>query len=310
MRAPLLFLFLSLFYCATSAQDGTVSSVSDPDGNVIKIGNFSGKKIIFGSTVLFNQDTTGESTDLFVTKYDRDGKLLWAVAFGGTGYDDGNAIETGWAGEIYLAGDFRSRFINFGTTTYLNSTNDGTEADIFIAKIDPSGNVIWANSAGGKKNDRGVSLLMYDPRSITLTGTTLSPILSFGDKDLVNMDNLIGLEYEAVFDVSGRCLSLVEKDAELKALKNDFQQQFSKCIAENKIKISCRGCEGGYFTVELVIDTAGKLTSWTILKQLLCGGNLSSKMKDCLLGYLQSLTYPPALRGKKIELNASRLLKC
>jgi len=64
---------------------------------------------------------------------------LWAVGAGGTGGDAGESIEIDSQGNQYVTGYF-SDTVTFGSQT-LSSNGD---LDIFVAKLDPSGNWLWA----------------------------------------------------------------------------------------------------------------------------------------------------------------------
>ena len=76
----------------------------------------------------------------------------WAKRAGGTLFDASNSVVTDASGNIYCAGYFESSTIAFGTTTLTNTNAD--TSDVFVAKYDASGTVLWAKSAGGNKDDR------------------------------------------------------------------------------------------------------------------------------------------------------------
>jgi hypothetical protein len=74
---------------------------------------------------------------------------LWARNAGGiNGNDYGESVCTDQNGNIYIAGSFNSPKIIIGADTLINYSPD--TADIFIAKYDANGNVLWAKSAGGQ----------------------------------------------------------------------------------------------------------------------------------------------------------------
>src|SRR6185503_13565738 len=76
---------------------------------------------------------------------------LWAKSAGGISSDYSNAICTDANGNVYITGTFQGSIITFGT---YDLHNVGTGAlDIFIAKYDANGNVLWAKSGGGIGND-------------------------------------------------------------------------------------------------------------------------------------------------------------
>lgn len=90
-------------------------------------------------------------------------------SFGGTGNDSIRSMVIDSSGNKYIAGEFRGS-ITLGTTTL--NTSGGS--DIFLAKIDTSGNFVWAVKAGGTSND-GLSrkngmTIAKDDGNLILTG--------------------------------------------------------------------------------------------------------------------------------------------
>ena len=74
---------------------------------------------------------------------------------GGTGTDRGGQIALDNSGDLYLTGWFQSTAdFDPGIGVY-NLTSAGN-ADVFLSKLDTSGNFIWAKRIGGSGNDKGV----------------------------------------------------------------------------------------------------------------------------------------------------------
>jgi hypothetical protein len=69
-------------------------------------------------------------------------------------------------GAIYISGKF-SGTAAFGTTVF----NSAGGTDMFIAKLDATGNVAWAKQIGGSKDDDGLSLA-YRNHAVTVVGHT------------------------------------------------------------------------------------------------------------------------------------------
>ena len=86
----------------------------------------------------------GANEEMFLVKYDPNGNLVWAKAATGSFSVSGFAVATDNSGNIFVTGSFgHHNFggnVTFGTTT-LTSVGGG---DVFVAKYDPSGNVLWA----------------------------------------------------------------------------------------------------------------------------------------------------------------------
>ena len=92
-------------------------------------------------------------TDIFLVKYDRNGNPLWATRAGGATNDQGRAVVTDAAGDVYLTGHFRGA----GTFGASNILSRGAE-DLFLAKLDSSGQWLWTSTAGGTNRDEGRSV--------------------------------------------------------------------------------------------------------------------------------------------------------
>ena len=88
--------------------------------------------------------------ELFVAKYDPAGNQVWLKQYGGSSFDEGTAIALDSAGNLYITGDVNRGAVSPGSFNFggINLSIAGN-ADIVIAKLDSSGNVVWAKSAGG-----------------------------------------------------------------------------------------------------------------------------------------------------------------
>lgn len=142
--------------------DEAFSVASDPSGNVALTGKISGAAA-FGSINL-----TGNGADIFVAKYDRDGNVLWARKAGGNSAiygDSGFAVRIDMDGNAVVAGYFSST-ANFGSTNLSTAGFD----DIFVAKYDAAGALLWARKAGGANLDIGYGLGLDSSGNAYVTG--------------------------------------------------------------------------------------------------------------------------------------------
>ena len=114
-----------------------------------------------------NTLTNNGDFDVFITKYDAAGNVLWAHSAGGSAMDYGYGIATDHAGNVYITGWFNSTTITFGAFTL---TNAGTGPDIFLVKYDSTGNVVWAKRAGGTAGDTGYSVATDADCNVYVTG--------------------------------------------------------------------------------------------------------------------------------------------
>jgi subtilisin-like proprotein convertase family protein len=84
-----------------------------------------------------------------VAKYTTDGILLWSRTFSGAiGYGVGWGVAVDPSGNAYISGTF-SGTITIGSQTL---TSAGMQ-DAYVAKLDPSGNALWARSFGSPTGD-------------------------------------------------------------------------------------------------------------------------------------------------------------
>ena len=119
--------------------DNKQNMVTDKEGNNYIAGYFNpGAK--FGSISLASVNGTNNA---FIAKLDKTGNPIWAKKSEGDGNDQAYNIVADPEGKLYVAGSF-SKSITFGTKTLIA----GKEGDIFLAKYDSNGNLLWANQAG------------------------------------------------------------------------------------------------------------------------------------------------------------------
>lgn len=76
--------------------------------------------------------------------------FLWGKPLGTIGENFGESVTVDPDGNIYISGSFT----NVLTLGPLTLASNG-EHDVFVAKYDPSGNVLWAKSGGGYREDFG-----------------------------------------------------------------------------------------------------------------------------------------------------------
>ncbi|MCC7376002.1 MAG: hypothetical protein IT581_15195 [Verrucomicrobiales bacterium] len=94
------------------------------------------------------------SKDVFVAKYNWDGALLWARSYGGTNSETLATLTTDSAGNLYLAGSFKTQ-TTFGnlaiesTKVVFSPNNAAYATDGFVAKLNSAGDPVWVRNFGG-----------------------------------------------------------------------------------------------------------------------------------------------------------------
>jgi hypothetical protein len=119
--------------------------VVDGSGNVFLTGSFENAVDFDPDPAgLANVITAGRS-DIFIAKYDPEGRYVYAKAVGGIGNDGSPLIVSDGSGNVYVTGYYQGT-VDFdpGSGT-VNLTSRG-ESDIFIAKYDNNGNYLFART--------------------------------------------------------------------------------------------------------------------------------------------------------------------
>ena len=149
-------------------NDYGYSITTDTSGNVYTTGFFEGTVDFDPGSGTFNLTSAG-NYDIFIQKLDPNGNLLWAKSMSGADFDYGFSITTDASGNVYTAGFFEGT-VDFdpGVDTF-NLTSVGNY-DIFIQKLDPNGNLLWARSMGGADYDYGHSITTDALGNVYTTG--------------------------------------------------------------------------------------------------------------------------------------------
>lgn len=151
------------------ASDFAFSIALDALNNVYTTGPFGDTADFDPGMGTFNLTSTG-NTDNFVSKLDSSGNFLWAKQLGGTDDDDSYAIAVDANGNVYTVGTFYATAdFDPGVGTY-NLTAEG-QYDIFISKLDASGNFAWAKRIGGAVTDEGYAIAVDVSGNVYSTGS-------------------------------------------------------------------------------------------------------------------------------------------
>lgn len=158
----------------------------DAAGNVYVAG-FFGNNAVFGTTT-YTTYSSGFG-DGFLAKYDTNGNLLWVKTIGGNYDESAWSVVIDNAGMIYISGEFNDTGY-FGSTQIYTTGN----ADVFVAKYDPSGNCLWAKGAGGPLIDRA--------RGIGTDGMTIFITGQFGGTANFDSNTIVASDSSDVFFAS------------------------------------------------------------------------------------------------------------
>jgi len=156
-------------------HDKTRCLAADARGNVFLAGEFVGTSQFGGHTL-----TSAGEMDFFLAKCSPDGKFLWARSAGGSGIDRGYGVATDAAGNCYVTGHYQSTNATFSGVAIHNAG----DYDIFVAKYDPDGRLLWVRAAGSKGYDYGHGIAVDGRGGVFVTGALVGDG-SFGDVKIV-----------------------------------------------------------------------------------------------------------------------------
>jgi parallel beta-helix repeat protein len=156
-------------YLGGASSDWGLAITVDNDGNAY----------ITGGTASINfplkdplQNTNHGSLDVFVTKINPQGALVYSTYLGGTETDEGNGIAVDSEGNVYLTGHTYST--DFPLQNPLQNTKYCYE-DAFVTKINPTGTaLIYSTYLGGNNRDSGNGIAVDSSGNAYITGTTFS----------------------------------------------------------------------------------------------------------------------------------------
>lgn len=153
---------------ATQNDDEALDIFVDSFNNVYTTGYFEGSADFDPGTGTYNLTSSG-IRDVFICKLNSAGGFIWAQGFGGSGWDSGRGLSLDPAGNIYITGRFEGS-VDFdpGTNTF-NLTSAGY-TDVFINKLDNTGNFLSAYQIGNGGYDTGKSIAIDASNNIYLTG--------------------------------------------------------------------------------------------------------------------------------------------
>lgn len=123
-------------YQVIQAQDGGLLMVGASESNDFDVSNSRG------------------SYDFWAVRVDQQGNLLWEQSYGGSEIDIAYAATATTDGGYLLAGDTRSNDLD--VTNFIGS------ADVWLVKIDDSGNLQWQKTLGGSNFESARAITPYN----------------------------------------------------------------------------------------------------------------------------------------------------
>ena len=125
------------------------------------------------------------SNDMYLVKTDAQGNLLWQKNYGG------HKLDMGWSVlELKDKG-----YLLHGCTLSKDTTNQ----DIYLLRLDKSGNIIWQKTYGSKKDERTTHLLTLFDGNYLLIGERIIQDTVDRDSYLLKLDTTGNIIWEKTF---------------------------------------------------------------------------------------------------------------
>ena len=218
-----------------STSDDQLNSIAVYDNFAYLIGYIQGTGTIDStSTQQSSQFSTAGSNDIFLAKYNLDGRLIWKRTIGSTGGDVGYGLNI--FNNILVATGYFSNSINFN----LNTITSGGNNDAAFFVFDVESNAVLAKSVSGTQDDRGQGVALDTLYNVYFGGYFTSPTLTVGTSTLTNSASTY-------------------KDLFLAKNHNDFTAAFTY-----KKNVSCNGGSDGALTVTPYFGNPPYTYSWKL----------------------------------------------
>lgn len=256
--------------------------VKDSHGNFYLFGTFS----LTVSQGIFSLSSQG-GNDVFISKYNSDGSLLWLKGLGGTG------AET--AGGIELSNDESSIYVTggFSTTCYFDaySITSSGGVDVYLAKYDTSGNAVWTKRVAwgaGATNQITSDLEISDNDTISIIGQYQNGDIYF-DAGITYPNNGFRNFFYAKFDNTG----LINSTFRILS-KSNTSNVLSMTYNNNEFAIT------GYFTDSMYINSTPLYNSYST-------GNLFvyKFYKDNTCNWVRTIRGNGTISGRSISMDNS-----
>lgn len=139
--------------------------------------------------------TSKGSGDIFVAKYDANANYIWAIGVGGAGLDAAHRLAVDANENVYATGWFVGAvdFDPGAGMRVLNGAGTNGASDVFVAKYDRLGNLLWANGfgapvAGQDKFSLGGGIALNALGNVVIGGRF------YGDVDVDPSANVVSLK--------------------------------------------------------------------------------------------------------------------
>jgi hypothetical protein len=129
---------------------------------------------------------------------------LWGKTAGGPGDEEAEGLVLDASGNVYVTGFFKSSSFSLGDKVLKNKGSDAS--DVFLAKYDKSGKLLWVKTAGGQGEDEPLAISLDKEGNIILRGFFEGGSIAFDNVSLENKNPGDMCMFLAKYDPSGKVL--------------------------------------------------------------------------------------------------------
>ena len=274
-----------------SEAQASVSGIAiDDNGNSYITGDFD-LTATFGPITLTNSSW---DDNIYVAKMGANGNWLWATNTDGSGDAFALGIALNSAGHSYVTGNFH------GTKTFGSQTITSYDycTDIFVSKVDISGNWQWVVQAGADYQDHGVAITIDSNENCYVTGYfRVTAIFGYYAIQSNGFDDIfvtkLGIDTSVENEVISTCIKLlnhpnpfnptttiefsIQNDSHIELSVYNIKGQIIKTLARSEF------IEGSHSIIWNGVDESNKQVSSGIYYYKLKVNGKIEVVKKCLL---------------------------
>jgi len=140
-----------------------------PNNAVCVTGRFKGSVDFDPGAGTATLTSSSGSIDAFILKLDANGNYTWARKLSGAGTSAGNGVIIDVAGNVVTTGYFTNTIDFDPGVAIVNASSNGLD-DVFVHKLDASGNFLWVKQMGSSLSDQANDIAVDQSNNIYTTG--------------------------------------------------------------------------------------------------------------------------------------------
>ena len=247
-----------------SGVDRGTAVAIDSTKRIYVAGSFSGTADFNPSSSTANLKSAG-GKDAFVARLSSSGSYSYAKAFGGTSNDEAHGVVVDAGNNVYVTGYFAGTADLNPSSPKANVKSAGSN-DVFVVKLNSSGNYFWGKRVGGTGDDRGRGIVRQSNGDVAVVGnfsgtvdfdpsSTVNNVASHGGDDAFVLRLTAAGNYKSALAIGGtgadRGRALAVDSADKLYALGQFFESLSLDTGEGDVDLTSAGA-ADLFLVRLV----------------------------------------------------------